>query len=719
MGSTWLALRADLRVRWRVMAGLAVLLGLIGGVVLTAAAGARRTETAYPRLLQWGNASQVNVVSDRSAVLYQRLRRLPQVRSVSVAGYYDAVLPRPDGRPSMTQVATYSGLDGSYGITADRVKVLSGHLFNPARPHGAMIDQQLATMLHLRPGGTLRLLVIPGAPGTGSPQPQRAVAMAFRVTAVVVFGSQIVPATRTSAEPTVLVSEPFTRLSVARAANYGYQAGVRMRPGTDRTAFVRAVTATAQSVLGPQRSNGSGGFDVVDLAEQVDATERAIAPQAFALAAFAVLAGLIALAVIAQLLGRQLILDSAEFPILRALGMSRSALAGLSLARLAALTTAGAGLAVAIAIAASPLMPIGSARLAEPAPGIGVNLAILAAGFAAIALLPLALVAPAAWRAAGRSHGPLGVAEPAHASRVGTALGMSGSVTGAIGVRMAFEPGRGRTAVPVRSALLGTILAIAAVVAALVFGTSLLHLIETPRLYGQDWQQELDLQFGSAGRAVGARIMASQPPLAGYAAGNYGSISVDGRQVAAVGIDPVRGGSFLTLLAGRAPRRPDEIALGTQTLHDICCHLGQTVTVVVNGARIVQAGRGDCRAPRVRPGHCRCHRPGQRRRGPCLRPVGPGPDHRLHGASDLLQLLPHALQTRRRHGGRGGPAARDRDQAGMPAVLLLGELRPAAQRHPQLRRRTGHPARPGPRTLAAGGRDPRPRAAHQPPPAAP
>jgi hypothetical protein len=31
MGSTWLALRADLRVRWRAMAGLALLLGLIGG----------------------------------------------------------------------------------------------------------------------------------------------------------------------------------------------------------------------------------------------------------------------------------------------------------------------------------------------------------------------------------------------------------------------------------------------------------------------------------------------------------------------------------------------------------------------------------------------------------------------------------------------------------------------------------------------------------------
>ena len=36
MGSTWLALRADLWVRWRAMAGLALLLGLIGGVMLAA-----------------------------------------------------------------------------------------------------------------------------------------------------------------------------------------------------------------------------------------------------------------------------------------------------------------------------------------------------------------------------------------------------------------------------------------------------------------------------------------------------------------------------------------------------------------------------------------------------------------------------------------------------------------------------------------------------------
>ena len=52
MGAVWLRLRAELRRQWRGLLALAVLLGVIGGIALTAAAGARRTDTAYPRFLR-------------------------------------------------------------------------------------------------------------------------------------------------------------------------------------------------------------------------------------------------------------------------------------------------------------------------------------------------------------------------------------------------------------------------------------------------------------------------------------------------------------------------------------------------------------------------------------------------------------------------------------------------------------------------------------------
>jgi hypothetical protein len=54
MASVWLSLRAGLRQGWRAWLALALLLGVMGGVVLTAVAGARRTDTAYPRMgLTW------------------------------------------------------------------------------------------------------------------------------------------------------------------------------------------------------------------------------------------------------------------------------------------------------------------------------------------------------------------------------------------------------------------------------------------------------------------------------------------------------------------------------------------------------------------------------------------------------------------------------------------------------------------------------------------
>ena len=557
MGALGLTVRAGLRLRWRALLGLALLLGLIGGITLTAAAGARRTDTAYPRFLRYSNASDLLVSPTRSgfAGYFTALAGLPQVASMSTTAFLDMAVQVAAGPPD-TNVVAEASPDGRTGIAVDRVKVLSGRRFNPADPHEVMIDQTLARQEHLRPGSTLRLIGYPQR--NDRPDVAHAAHLAFLVSAIVVFDDQVAPATREIAEPTALLSPAFARTPEARSFNpAGGAANVVLRAGTG---MARDVHRQASGLAARYRV---GGVQIVNLATNVAATERAIRPEAVALAVFALLAGVIALAIIAQLLSRQLVLDAVAFPILRALGMTRGRLAALSLAQVAAVTAAGAAIAVAVAIALSPLMPIGPARVAEPSPGIEVNLAILAAGFAAIAVLPLALVAPAAWRAAARIQGPLGTPEPpapARAVRLGPALGTAGSVTASLGVRMAFEPGRGRTAVPVRSALVGTTVAVAAVVAALVFGTSLIGLVGTPHRYGQNWTQELDLQVGAIPITVGAKVLSALPGLADDAAGNYGEVTVgrgtDRSTVPAIGLDQLRGHGFLTLIAGgRHPGR--------------------------------------------------------------------------------------------------------------------------------------------------------------------
>ena len=100
MGPVWLSLRAELRSRWRAMLGLALLLGVIAGAVLTAAAGARRTDTAYPRLLRWASAAQVDILNGPRLTPYDAaLARLPQVASRSTAAFYQMMLPVPHGLP--------------------------------------------------------------------------------------------------------------------------------------------------------------------------------------------------------------------------------------------------------------------------------------------------------------------------------------------------------------------------------------------------------------------------------------------------------------------------------------------------------------------------------------------------------------------------------------------------------------------------------------------
>jgi hypothetical protein len=580
MGAVWLRLRAELRQQWRVWLALAALLGVIGGIALTAAAGARRTDTAYPRFLRTSHAAQLAVFPPQSGFggYFRAVARLPQVSSAASAAFLQMSLPGPGTSPysGLTAEASPAGDDG---VTLDRVKVLAGRLFDPADPHAVMISQQLADREHLRPGGTLQLI---GFPQRGpSSDVAHQVRLTFRVSAVVAFTDQIAAASY----PRLLLTPAFARTRQAMSFNpAGGALYLVLRPHADAAAFTRQATALAARYR-------VGNPQIAHLATTYAAAQRAIRPEAAALAIFAALAGLIMLAIIGQLLSRQLALDSAEFPILRGLGMSRSRLAALSLARVAMVTTAGAAVAVAVAIAASPLMPIGPARSAEPSPGVEINLAVLGAGFVLIAGVPLLVMVPAALRAANRAGGALGLAEPAkpaRPSRLSPALGLAGSVPGNLGVRMAFEPGHGRTAVPVRSALVGTTVAVAAVVAAMVFGASFLALVGTPHLYGQNWPQELNLQAGAVPGATGEKVLAQVKGLTEYAGGNYGEVSVaapasSGTVVPAIGLDQLRGRGFLTVLAGRAPAGPGEIALGPRTLRTLGLHVGQRVKVGVNG----------------------------------------------------------------------------------------------------------------------------------------
>ena len=61
MWAVWLRVRAGLRQDWRGPVVLALITGLMGAVVLVALAGARRTDTAVSRLLQYAGPTEGEV----------------------------------------------------------------------------------------------------------------------------------------------------------------------------------------------------------------------------------------------------------------------------------------------------------------------------------------------------------------------------------------------------------------------------------------------------------------------------------------------------------------------------------------------------------------------------------------------------------------------------------------------------------------------------------
>ena len=84
-------------------------------------------------------------------------------------------------------------------------------------------------------------------------------------------------------------------------------------------------------------------------------------------------------------------------------------------------------------------------------------------------------------------------------------------------VRMALEPGRGRTAVPVRTTIFGATLSLVALAAALGFASSLDRLVGTPALSGWNWDT---IVFAtSKGESELFRIFETSPQVAGYSRG--------------------------------------------------------------------------------------------------------------------------------------------------------------------------------------------------------
>ena len=571
----------DFRRRWRSWTMVLIVLAVSAGVVFTAFAGARRTEGAFPNMLKWSRPADMLVAPEGSGLgsYDTAVGRLPMVEEAGPVVGIQALPISPSGRLD-ADATVVAPLEANLLRTFDRPKILAGRLPGLHQPNEVAIDVMAANRLHLEVGSVLRL----GAVGEDGPQHVRR--LSERVVGVVVTRENVVPTSD---------SDQFGTVYATPSLLYGlgpdwsqYQAFdgtyVRLKPGTSPAAFTRQVQRLAH------RYPSTGGTVFVDDEyQQSVAVERAIRPEAIALALFGLVAMLTMFLLVSQLATRQLSATASDNPLLGALGMTRPQLAIAGISQVALVAIAGAILAGALAMVASPLMPIGPARLADLHPGMSVDTFVLGLGALAVVVVSTALVAWPAWRmAAGRQLNnsdliPTDVGRP---GRLGSTFRPAGvPLTASIGVRWAFETGRGRNKVPVRTGIIGTALSVATVAATLTFGANFVHLVNTPRLYGQTWDTAVDMQFEGIPSGVEHQL-AHRPGLTALTLGVHGSVAIRGSVVPAVGL-AAKVGPLLApeILEGRAPRTTDEMVLGTSTLRRMNLRVGDDVATTINGRR--------------------------------------------------------------------------------------------------------------------------------------
>jgi len=577
MGAIRLRLRAELRARWRGWLGLVLLLAAFAGLTCETAAGARRTETAYPRLLAKTHPFDqfllgVGPTSFQIAPQFATLS-LDQIRSIKplvvddlTAYFFDG----PNGAPG-----GIASPDPRMDRSFNGAKLVAGRLPNPDTVDEAAVPVAVADDMHARVGGTITVQLVKGA-FSNNPQ---TVPVTFHVTGIIAEPGEFPPESDLG-PPRIHFTAAFYEQNKSWGA-FPYTL-VRLRHGgVDLPAFRQALFNVA---------NGKGviGYTQEALTRNV---ERSFRLQAVALDLFAICLAIVAALVIGQTLGRQAITEGTEYPALRALGMTRRQLFGLGVARAALIVGAGSLAAIPIAALLSPLAPTGLARAADPNPGFYFDAVALIGGALAtfIVLLGLSLIpALRAARLAERDE-MFGRAEGGErASRTVEAVTRAGaSAPAVIGMRLALEPGRGRTAVPVRTTIAGVVLAIAALTITLSFGASLRYLLATPRLYGLTWGADITLQDDETTNQrfeAAIKIARADPDVTAAAPVGLGApFLVDGVQADGMGLLAGDTTFLPPIEEGRAPVAKDEIALGPKTLRRIHKTIGDTVEVAVLG----------------------------------------------------------------------------------------------------------------------------------------
>jgi hypothetical protein len=582
----WYRFRATFRRRWPGYLTVVLLVGLVGGVAMGAVAGARRTQSAFPAYLTATEASDLEVQPSSNVVastprqidtLGNKLAHLPNVARVATAPNLIVVPLGPEGRPLPSAVndddVTALGSEGGAFFTQDRVTLVAGQMADPKSGSEMVATAEAAKLSGWHVGETVRFGAYTvhqtQSPSFSFETSKPAQRFSATLVGLVVFSSQVVN-DDVDRFPTDVLMTPALTQRVGSSEIYPAY-GLRLAHGS------RDVPLVENEIIRLLPPGTTYTFHVTSVAE--GQVERSSKPEAIALGVFGAIAAVAALLIAGLAISRIVGAEGDDLDAMRAFGAGPLTLTWDAMLGTLAAVMLGAVLAVGIAVALSPLAPIGPASQVDRNPGIGFDWTVLGSGLAVLALGLGVLTVALAFRTVARRR--LGQHSDAieRGSSIVNAAARSGLPASAVaGLRFALERGRGRSAVPVRSAMIGAVLAVVVVITTLTFASGLGTLESHPALYGWNWNYAINSVGGSSVPPVSYRLLDHDRDVAAWTGYNFADVEID-HQAVPVLLAHTHAKLNPPILSGHPLGADNQIVLGAATLAALHKKVGDTVLV--------------------------------------------------------------------------------------------------------------------------------------------
>jgi ABC-type lipoprotein release transport system permease subunit len=581
------------RGHWRSTVFLILLAGVAAGVAMGAWMVGRRTATAFDRFVEHSDLPHLSLtfcppdmtsVDDSTIVRcwsydpadeFGVVRALPEV-AASARGAWRGLTVAPVSEPNRTVVtAGLFARDRGLPSADGRPLVVAGRWYEPDAPDEVVINEFLAERAGVTVGDEVALTFWSwdelGETGADDRPQFRGPTANVRVTGIV-RGVRDIAAREASSsaltDDSMMLGGP-ALWEATREAGEFRSVLVAARDGD-----IPATTAAVERAFGARPFNVAPTYGPDDL----EPVEEAIEYEAGAALAFAALAALAGAVFAGQAVARQSRREWADLAVLDALGMSRRQ-SLLTAALRGALTAVGAAvIAAAVAVAVSPLGPLGVARTTELDHARLVDWLPLAVGCGAVVATVMFATCFPVLRMGRRPRCPV----PAQTRERGLPLGVL-PPPAHVGVTMAVDGGRGGNGLPFGAAIASVALAVAALAAAMGLGSSLTALTSAPERFGAPWDFSFAQPYDNPRDGGRAEAFLTGSDDVAAAAGIVGAdVEIDGRVYWAQSFQPVPGVVGVVrppISSGREPVRPDEIALGAITMRQLGVGIGDTVHV--------------------------------------------------------------------------------------------------------------------------------------------